>query len=247
MNELPATQLLPLPGVGRRFSAERIVRLGDVDPSGALRLDAIARYLQDVASDDALAAGLPNALGWVVRRTLIRVDHMGVTSERVTLTTFCTGAGRSWAERRTSIVGEHGAHIEAVSLWVQIDLDSGRPAKLGDDFFELYGASAADRTVSSKLSLPSRPPADAPRQAWEYRQTDLDPFGHVNNAAHWAVVEEIIQQGGISRVGVGELEYVVPADADDPSDLIVDDHTMWVVAHGRTLTVARWTPKPSEP
>lgn len=245
MSELPATELLPPSGAGRRFTAERIVRLGDVDPAGELRLDSIARYLQDVASDDALEAALPNALGWVVRRTMIRVDHVAMTSERVRLTTFCTGAGRSWAERRTTIVGELGAHVEAVSLWVQIDVESGRPAKLGPAFFELYGEAAGDRVVSSKLSLPNRPPEDAPRQSWEYRQTDLDPFGHVNNAAHWAVVEEILQQGRISRVGVGELEYLAPADADDPSDLMVDDHTMWVVAHGRTLTAARWTPKMS--
>ena len=45
------------------------MRLGDVDPSGRLRLDAIARYLQDVASDDAADAGLDT--GWVARRTLI--------------------------------------------------------------------------------------------------------------------------------------------------------------------------------
>ena len=101
---MPAAELLPPNPDGRRFRAERTVRLGDVDPNGELRLDATARYLQDVATDDALDAGLDNALGWVVRRTMIRVDQPAMMSERLVLTTFCTGAGRSWAERRTSIV-----------------------------------------------------------------------------------------------------------------------------------------------
>ena len=100
MSELPARELLPLPPRGRRYRAHRTVRLADVDPAGELRLDAIARYLQDVASDDALDAGLPNPFGWIVRRTLIRVDHAARLGERVDLTTYCTGSGRSWAERR---------------------------------------------------------------------------------------------------------------------------------------------------
>ena len=242
MSELPAREFIPLPSAGRAFSAERAVRLGDVDPAGELRFDAIARYLQDIASDDALDAALPNALGWVVRRTMISVDRPAVTSERVGLTTFCTGAGRSWAERRTSIAGEHGASIEAVSLWVQVDIATGRPAKLGSEFFEIYGESSSGRVVSSKLSLPGRPPDYARREPWVFRRADLDQLGHVNNAAHWAVVEEGLQQGGARRRGVAELEYLTPADVGDLCDAMFDHDMTWVVAHGRTLTVARWSP-----
>jgi acyl-ACP thioesterase len=241
VSELPACELLPLPSVGRTFSAERVVRLGDVDPAGELRLDAVARYLQDVASDDALDAALPNALGWVVRRTMISIDRPAVAGERVGLTTFCTGAGRSWAERRTSLDGEHGASIEAVSLWVQVDIATGRPAKLGSEFFELYGESSSGRIVSSKLSLPGRPPEDARREPWVFRCVDLDQFGHVNNAVHWAVVEEGLQRGGVRRRGVAELEYFTPADVGDLCDVMFDHDMTWVVAHGRTLTAARWT------
>ena len=48
-----ATELHPHTATGRRFTTTRSVRLGDVDPAGLLRLDATARYLQDVATDDA--------------------------------------------------------------------------------------------------------------------------------------------------------------------------------------------------
>ena len=136
----PATELLPPNPDGRWFTAERRVRLGDVDVAGELRLDSVARYLQDVANDDALDAGLSNAMGWVVRRTMIRVDRPCRLNERLRLTTFCTGAGRSWAERRTTISGTgEGADVavEAVSLWVQVDVVSGRPTRLGTDFFDL--------------------------------------------------------------------------------------------------------------
>lgn len=239
MTERPAAQLLPPNADGRRFSADRTVRLGDVDVSGELRLDAVARYLQDVASDDALDAGLSNAMGWVVRRTMIRVDRPCALNERVTLTTFCTGVGRSWAERRTTITGAGGVAVEAVSLWVQIDVESGRPARLGPAFFDLYGGAAAGRAVSSKLGLPG-PSSGAERRRWRFRETDLDPFDHVNNAAQWAVPESLLD--GRSRLGTTELEYLAPIGTGE-LDLLVEGDAAWLVGDGRTLSaVARTRP-----
>ncbi len=240
MSARPATELLPLTDRGRRYVAERTVRLGDVDPSGRLRLDAAARYLQDVASDDALAADLPNALGWVVRRTMMQVSAAPVVTERVGLTTFCTGAGRSWAERRTSIAGELGGSIDAVSLWVQIDTTTGRPARLGEEFFAVYGEAAAERTVSSKLSLPGRPSDGAASESWRFRRSDLDLFDHVNNAAQWAVVEEMVQRAGADRRLTAELEYLAPADAGADLQLTVEGGSGWLLDGTTVCSAFAW-------
>lgn len=225
----PATELREWSGEGRRFTAARTVRLGDVDPQGELRLDAVARYLQDVASDDAVGAGLPNALGWVVRRTLLRVTVPAMAGERVELATFCTGAGRSWAERRTTLRSRAGAAIDAVSLWVQVDVTTGRPARLGEEFAEIYGAAAAGRLVSSKLTLPGRPPQGAVAEfTWCFRRADLDQFGHVNNAAQFALVEERLAAG--ARRGVFEIEYLGAADAEEVHDVVTaadDARQLW--------------------
>lgn len=234
----PATELLPLPDSGRRFTAERTVRLGDVGPDGVLRLDAIGRYLQDVASDDALDSGLPNAMGWVVRRTMVRVERGAELNDRVSLTTFCTGAGRSWAERRTSITSDGEPVVDAVSLWVQIDIETGRPAKLGTEFTALYGEAAGNRVVSSKLSLPGPSPS-ADRRSWRFRRTDLDPFDHVNNAAQWSVLEELL--AGRDRRGVAQLEYLAPVGLEEV-DLLTDGDSAWLVVDGRVSSAMVWTP-----
>lgn len=246
MTELPAVELLPLPDRGRTFSSERTVRLGDVDRRGQLRFDAIARYLQDVATDDAIDAGLPNAMGWLVRRTLIRLSAAAVLNESVRLTTSCTGSGRSWAERRTSIVGHHGALIDGVSLWIQIDVESGRPTRLGDEFHRIYGEAANDRIVSSKLSLPKAPPTSAVGSAggsmrsWNYRSTDVDPFGHVNNAAQWSLLEDVLDRTDAERIGTGELEFLGPSDT--VGSVVTTDDGFWFGHDGRITTVGRWTP-----
>lgn len=244
----PATELLPLPDQGRRFSSTRPVRLSDVDPRLSVRLDATARYLQDVATDDANDCGLDNAFGWVVRRTMIEIRRPARMGERLDLTTFCTGSGRSWAERRTSITGDGGGWIEAVSLWVQVDLSTGRPAPLGESFHEIYGEAAGQRQVSTRLSLPG-PPDDVIRRAWSVRRVDLDPFDHVNNAVHWAAIEEFVGMPGTDRRGRAETEFAVPIDLDTPVELHVaessSDHSdVWLVAAGKVRTTIRWTPAP---
>ncbi|HEY1734060.1 MAG TPA: acyl-ACP thioesterase domain-containing protein, partial [Acidimicrobiales bacterium] len=73
----------PLPGRGRVFTAGRRVRLGDALPSGRLRLDALARYLQDVAADDVAEAGFPDEARWVVRTTHVEVHTWPVYDEAI--------------------------------------------------------------------------------------------------------------------------------------------------------------------
>jgi acyl-ACP thioesterase len=243
----PASELVDRPSVGRVVTRDRSVRLGDVDTRARLRLDAIARYLQDIATDDATDAELDDAFGWVVRRTMIEVRRAATLDEHLELSTFCAGTGRSWAERRTSIVGDRGATIEAVSLWIRIHPTSGRPSGLGDDFVSVYGEAAAGRRVSSRLQLED-PPANAPRRPWALRRVDLDPLGHVNNAAQWAIVEESLPADG-SRRGLGEVEHRAAVDlpTGGPHDLVVDTdptgaRSSWLLAGDTVLTAARWSP-----
>jgi acyl-ACP thioesterase len=249
MADLPASVFVERPTIGRIVTRTRPVRLGDVDARARLRLDAVARYLQDIATDDATDAQLDDAFGWVVRRTMIEVRRAAGLDELLELSTFCAGTGRSWAERRTSITGERGASLEAVSLWIRVDPTSGRPTGLGDDFASTYGAAAAGRRVSSRLQLPD-PPPDASRRPWEVRRVDIDPLGHVNNAAQWAIVEESLPANG-SRRGLAELEHRAAVDPPSgaPLDLVTagdstGDRSSWLAAGDVVLTAARWRPAP---
>ena len=70
---------LPRPTTGRTFAARRRVRLSDMDAHGRLRLDSVARFLQDVAIDDVQETGwgLPSHL-WFIRRIQIEVERPAV-------------------------------------------------------------------------------------------------------------------------------------------------------------------------
>ncbi len=185
-----------VPAIGRVFRGAQRVRLGDITPSGVLRLDAMARYLQDVANDDAYDSGISNPAEWVVRRTVIEVHRPAVLREDLELLTFCSGTGPCWAERRTSIRGNSGASVEAATLWVQIDAASGRPIRLDADFVQVYGPSAAGRTIKARHRLTDPVPPDAAVSSFPVRWSDLDVLGHVNNAVYWAMVEEAFAVDG---------------------------------------------------
>jgi acyl-ACP thioesterase len=186
---VPAFEMVDLPAQGRTFTTGRRVRLGDVAPSGRLRLDAVARYLQDVADDDTRDAAYSDATGWVVRRTVIEIRRFPRFLEPLSLTTWCSGTGGRWAERRVSIVGELGGRVEAATLWVHLDPRTMRPRPLPASFFEVFGPSTMGRRVRSALRL-SDPGADVPSTPWPLRATDLDVMRHVNNAVSWVAVEE---------------------------------------------------------
>ena len=231
---IEAAELAPR-GEGRLFAGVRPIRLADADPSGRLRLDALARHLQDVATDDVNDAGAGNdKLTWVVRRSAFVAEAWPLYGERVTYSTFCSGIGPRWADRRTSGRSSQGSHVEAAVLWVCLDLRSGRPASLPEGFHPLWGATAGGRVVSARLHHPP-PPDGMTGRPWQVRVTDLDVLGHVNNAVYWAAVEDEIARQLPGRVPIAaECEYRLPLELDDPAALVsdVDGSTlrMWVVS-----------------
>ena len=221
-----ATRLLDLPDAGRRFTAERRVRLSDTTTGGELRFDALARYVQDVASDDARETMTASYLAWVVRRAVFEVHRSPVSEELCTLTTWCAGYGPRWAERRTRVVGDQGGRCESVVLWVAIDVETGAPARLPETFHAAYDEAAAGRKVTARLQHDEPPEGDAGRP-WRFRVADLDRLGHVNNAAYPVVIEELT--AGDVRPNRIEVEYRNPIQPGEEVALVGGGSSWWLV------------------
>jgi acyl-ACP thioesterase len=99
--------------------------------------------------------------------------------------------------------------MQARAVWVAIARSTGQPAPLEPSFLRVYGGSAQGRAVSARLSHPG-PPISAAGRPWPLRASDFDTAGHVNNAVHWAAVEDALAtQDWLPRRA--EVEYHQPA------------------------------------
>ena len=201
--------------------------LGDVAPSGRVRLDTIARWLQDAAFADLLDSGHPR------RR---RVDRPAVAlarralprmHEHVAVATWCSGAGGLVAERRTTVRGDEGGLIEAVALWVHLDPSGGRPRPMPEGFEAVYGLSAAGRRVRARLRHPAEAPDGSAAAPWRFRAADLDLADHVNNAVYWQVLEEDLAADGVPEPFDAEIEHRAPGDVGEAA-ILRAGHMLWI-------------------
>jgi acyl-ACP thioesterase len=217
--------------LSRVYRAERRIRLSDMDADGRLRLDAVARYLQDVASDDVADAGWSaDEHVWVVRRTELELAAPFAADEAVELATWCSGTGASAAARRTTIADDRGGRIEAEVVWIHLGRDL-QPARLPQRFHDVYAPSADGRGVSTRLAL--RGPLDGAMRPWPLRATDVDLLGHVNNAVYWSAVEETLRP-----LEHAVLEYRKPIDLGDAVELRADGGELAFLVGGELRAAA---------
>jgi len=229
-------EFVPLSDRGRRFTNQVIVRLSDANPSGALRLDGVARYLQDVATEDWEDTGIVTDYVWVVRRAVVRRvrGEWPTMNQRLELTTWCSGLGAAWAERRTDVVCSGETVLQAAVLWVPVDT-SGHPVRIQPQFLDVYGESVQGRKVSGRVTL-HEPPPNAQSQPWPLRRADLDVVGHVNNAAVWQAVSEVVD------VPITEVEVIHhgPVESGHDVRLVHAPGEMWLLVDDQVRVAARY-------
>lgn len=227
--ERGASTIVDLPSHGRMFRTARRVSIDDATPTGRMECDAIARFLQDGGNDDTDDADLGEfGLAWVARKALIEVHQAPEARELIDIATWCSGTGRRWAERSTRLSGDRGGHVEAAVVWIHIDPTSGRPTSWGDSFADNYLEATQGRRIDAKLRHVTDIPEGATSQPWRFRVTDMDGFGHVNNAAYLALAEEVWGSTTLVNSSRIEIEWRKPSVASEELVLWVEGEQLWL-------------------
>lgn len=190
VTELPG--LPEFPETGRVFGERRKVRLGDCNENGRMRLDALLRFAQDLSDDDTTSAELAANSDWVVRSVSAKCAKPAAYGESLDMRTACSGLGSRWAERRIEIWGDQGSSYELAVMWICLDPVTHRPKPLSSDFLEIFGTAAAGRKVRASRLLDLDHSIDEAHR-FVTRVSDFDVFGHMNNAAYGALIEQLSQ------------------------------------------------------
>lgn len=226
-------------------SIVRIPHLGDCDRMGVLRLDALVGYLQDIAGDAAGERDVRADLAWLVRRIELEVRSRPRALTPLTVTTWASGHGAAWVERRTRVTTGGGAVVaEAATIWAAVSRHTSAPVRLDAEAVAALGGTAR-RRVGARLRLPA-PPADLPRAPWPSRVTDFDAYGHVNNAVYWSPIEGALDEAfGPGALGRAEVEFRDGIEWGESADLVraTDDALLlWFLVGDRVAATARFRP-----
>jgi acyl-CoA thioesterase FadM len=186
--------------VPRLFEADYRVRFDEADTHGWLRPSGFLRYAQDMAWRHSELAGFgrewyaERSMQWLVRNVALHIKTPVTYGDTLTVRTSVTGWRHVWARRhaemqRTATADgpADGALVAVVDTdWVLLTID-GQPARVPA---EIVTSFSPGRTfVRSRVTLSEAPP-DATLLSTRVRSLDVDPMGHMNNAAYLDVVED---------------------------------------------------------
>ncbi len=188
-----AFPLTPCPDESRAFHEQWPVRLGDTDGRERLRLDAVARYLQDIGYDHLQVVDEGDLhQGWIVRRTVIDVLRPIEFGDRVHLRRWPAALSNRWCNMRIQVRSELGGLIEAEMFLIHVDIEAGRPARMSERFMAPMLAATTEHRLRWRPALRQQATTDVELRPFPLRVTDVDRYGHVNNAVHWEAVEEAV-------------------------------------------------------
>jgi acyl-CoA thioester hydrolase len=258
----------PRPGTGEGDPAVRSpvpratvpyrARFDECGPDGIVRTSALLRYVQDVAwiHSESLGFGrewyAERSLAWVVRAIELAVLAPPSLGQTIELTTSVTGFRRVWSRRRTEgHLADGTPALWCHTDWVMTDTVRGMPGRVPEEFPRVF-AIAPVSFEPGRVPLPPAP-RDAVALRTFVRPQDLDPMGHVNNAAYVDYLEEALAVAGEPAAAAisgtprrVRIEYLAPASPGEalvagtwPEDLDGTAGWAWRLTGGDGRELAR--------
>ncbi|MFN8629316.1 MAG: thioesterase [Chloroflexota bacterium] len=241
-------------------------RFDECGPDGLVRSSTLLRYAQDLAWIHSERMGFTRAwyadkhLAWVVRAAELAILAPLPLGETLTMRTEVIGFRRVWARRRTEGRLDDGTlALWGHTDWVILDTVRGLPGRFPPEFLARFDVPPRE-FEPGRVSLPPADGAPAREHALLVRPQDIDPMGHVNNAAYLDYLEECLLADGGDAAALTtatprrfRIEYAQPASPGAqligaawpiPADGVAAPGRAWRLADadGRELARALVTP-----
>lgn len=217
------------------YSFDSRVRYSEVDSQGKVTLNAILDYFQDCSSfhSEELGVGIEflmeKQVAWVLSSWQIEVNRYPAHGEKITVSTWPYDFKGFFGYRNFTMKSEEGEMLAfANSVWVLLDVKSGRPARILPEMEQAYQLSPklSMDCAPRKISLPKEMEV---QEAFPVHKYHIDTNQHVNNGKYVSMAQEYLPQG--FKIGKMRAEYrkaavygdvIVPFTAWEDGKLIVN-------------------------
>ena len=185
-------RLAVLPESGYVYRTAWRVATGDIGGDLQLRLDGVARYIQEVGAENLVDAGeAEEHPHWLVQRTVVDVIEPITFPNDVSFSRWCSALSSRWCTMRVDLVGSDGGRIETEGFWIAINAKTLTPQRVTDTLIERFASTTTEHRLKWRpwLQDPAEPGEAMP---FTLRRTDIDLFEHVTNTAYWHAIHEVM-------------------------------------------------------
>ncbi|MFF2083381.1 acyl-ACP thioesterase domain-containing protein [Nocardia sp. NPDC058176] len=229
-DNMPAPELESGPDGAEPFTATYRVRGDDIDQTMRVRLDAVARYVQDISAD--MIEDSPffeTDPYWILRRTIIDVRAPMSWPGNVSVNRWCSATASRWVAMRQTLRGAPESSpfnpatrspglVETESFCIKVNAD-GFPSRISDQALDHLSRGVSDTRLRWRALNDAPTPAESGADTvFAPRASDVDQFAHVNNVIHWQIVESALTSRPdlLAHPYRGILEYLRPVPPDTP-------------------------------
>lgn len=144
------------------FSRKLAVPADVIDANGHVNNIAYVRWMQDIAIEHTTAVGWPmeryftTGATWVARSHFVEYLRPAFAGDTLVVHTWITGMATRSSPRRYLFLreGEAKPVAKAETLWVCVDVATGRPVRIPDAMRAAFPVVPGDADVARMLGLP---------------------------------------------------------------------------------------------
>lgn len=237
------------------------VRHYECDAYGHVNHANYLRYMQETAVDASAAVGYDkdtyDAIGcfWLIRQTGISYLLPLTYEDTVIVKTWVSDFRRATSRRlyELRVAGSGALAAEGFTDWVYLERSSLRPVRVPPEMVAAFTPPDGLQQDKKRDPFPGQPPPPAGvfRMRRRVRWSEIDPVGHVNNAAYLSFLEdsamELMADRGwpaarLHDEGFGivarnyRIQYLTPAYLDDELEVAT-----WVSQVKRATALRHYT------
>ena len=182
------------------YTIEGRIRYSEIDHHGTVTLPGIINYFRTAvrSSRKTSARGglslLKKKRAWILSYWQVIVDRYPKMGEKITVGTFSSGFQGLFGKRNFVMKDERGQQVAcAHSLWVYLDVESGRPVRPDQEEIDAYGEEPPLEMPyeGRKIVLPKET-KDLP--VFPVRKYHIDTNEHVNNCQYVQMALEVLPE-----------------------------------------------------